>query len=180
MTPEATEILYMLNTVQRTDTQEAQQSLKKLSASLNAIVDIFEELLYSDKKLLEDMFVMNWIDSEKYKIIGRYLNVNPINIMCSPDKLEIIRMSAEMITCEALSEIFKFVEPACGITLKEFALAWRILNESGEMRDILFGASIETDNLLPQVKVVYLSYLKDKEADERIHGLIKNDYLEGK
>lgn len=174
MTPEATEMLNALNMpIKATLDSE----IKKLSRLINPLVDVFREILLSDRVKFERIFLMNWSNEERYRIVGDFIKAHPGDIQWSPERDEVLRFSAEMITGEILADIFKSARIACGITLKEFVMAWRVLNESGEMKNIMFSKQLDVEKLHPQVKEVYLDEQRQKESENRIQRLMRENFL---
>jgi hypothetical protein len=177
VTPEAAEMLEALNAPRKMDVASQSAEIKKLSATMNSLVNVFDEMLLADRVMFERMYLMNWCIKEKYRIVGEYLNVDADRIMYSPDREEVVRFTAEMVTAEVLAKVFSVAKIACGLSLNEFVFGWRVLNESGEMKYILFNSKIDIEKLHPGVKEAYLQDKKDKDSEDRIQQLMREEFL---
>lgn len=178
MTPRAIEMLDALHAAPlKVDVLSQGAEAKKLASVINSLVKVFDEMLLADRTMLERIFLMNWCAEERYRIASEYIG-SPVNcIMGSPDRDEVVRCAAEMVTSEVLAEIFSVAKSACSISLKEFVLGWRILNESGEMRHMFFSSNIQADKLHPAVKEAYLLDKKNKNSEDRIEQLMREEFL---
>ena len=178
MTPRAVEMLEALYALSyKSDTLSENAEAKKLASVINSLAKVFDEILLADRTMLERMFLMNWCAEERYRIASEYIGISVNCMMRSPDREEVVRAAAEMVTSEVLADIFSSARSACSVSLKEFVLGWRILNESGEMRHILFNSNIQAEKLHPAVKEAYLLDKKNKDSEDRIEQLMREEFL---
>ena len=146
--------------------------------NLSAILGIAQEMILADNKLFEALFVMNFEEKKRLKLISEHIGINHTSLVVSKDKEEIVRFSANIMTFEALTKIWPNVSAVCGIRLEEFITAWLILTNIGALVKIMFLKKHDPKDLSPEAAELYkrkdekfsvekiLDAMEDDEFDE--------------
>jgi len=148
-------------------TQEETIALvKKMNNTLSGVSEVFSEHLIHDDVKFKQMFLMSYADKEKLNIVSNFLGLNRDMIAASPKIHETIKFTAHLITVKLLAEIFESLSHVMELTIREFTIIWKLMNETGEMKSIFFSKSLEPSHLEPSVKLAYERELAEQKLDK--------------
>ena len=136
---------------------------KKVDPHLSAVLAVIKESALSDENLFNAIFVMNFCETKKLKIISKHLGIDLIGLQVAKAKAEIVRFAANIMTHESMAQVYKTVGLLCGLSRKEFVVAWMMLSRSGELIDILFSKEHNPDDLSKDAAALY------KRKDEKFN-----------
>lgn len=120
---------------------------KTASKKYDILYDILKEVLLSDNKLFNLLFLQIFENKMQYEIVSKYLNITKESIILSPKSEEIINFSSSIILYEQLSSLYNKIKFACEIPLEEFVVLWYSMNYSGEFTQLIIDKNI-SDSLL--------------------------------
>lgn len=164
MTPAAQKMHEVMSSIDKLSEAQMAAIMRKVTKHINAVTDVFTELLYTDDVMFRRLFAPNFIRREQDRIISEFLGVDVINIGAAPERDEIVRFSLYIITCEILAQVFETVRLACGLQHKEFCVIWFILNERNSFKKIMITKNIDMNLVDPKIRGVLMKEKKELAA----------------
>jgi hypothetical protein len=155
----ANEIHLCLSALSDAPNKVRREVASKITLHFAEITRTFVGLIADDKFLFEDLFLMNFNEKEKSRIIGRYLGVEPWRLAANDVfRDEIQRFSVYVLVCDNLAKIYPSISSACSLNMIEFCASWSAINGSGVLRELLFSKIKDSSMLAEHLQEQHRTY----------------------